>query len=189
MDPAPNLVLVGPMGAGKSSIGRQLAQRLGMEFVDLDGEIERRTGASVSTIFECEGEAGFRARERAALAEILEGTGRVVASGGGAVLDAGNRGLMRERGFVVYLHVSVPVQLERLARDRSRPLLAVDDREAVLQRLSDERGPLYREVAHLRFETGSDPASVACARLAGLLKAQWQRSQPAAAAARGAKSA
>src|SRR5699024_449061 len=104
MDPAPNLVLVGPMGAGKSSIGRRLARRLGMEFVDLDREIARRTGASVSMIFECEGEAGFRARERAALAETLEGAGLVVATGGGAVLDPDNRGLMRQRGFVVHLH-------------------------------------------------------------------------------------
>ena len=179
MDSARNLVLVGPMGAGKSSIGKQLARRLGLRFVDLDREIEQRTGASVGTIFECEGEAGFRARERAALADALQGSDQVVATGGGAVLDPGNRDLMRQRGYVVYLHVGIDDQLERLARDRSRPLLAGDDRERVLRRLAGERGPLYREVAHLRFDTGSEPAKAACARLAGLLEPHWRRTAPA----------
>lgn len=189
MDPAPNLVLVGPMGAGKSSIGRQLARRLALDFVDLDHEIERRTGAGIAMIFECEGEAGFRDRERAALADTLQATGQVVATGGGAVLDGRNRELMRRRGFVVHLQVGVQDQLRRLARDRSRPLLAGDDREAVLQRLADEREPLYREAAHLRFDTGSDPARAACTRLARLLEPQWQRPPPATRAPPRAKSA
>lgn len=179
MDSARNLVLVGPMGAGKSSIGRRVAERFGLRFVDLDEEIERRTGASVTTIFDCEGEAGFRAREHAALAACLELDGQLVATGGGAVLDPGNRDLMRQRGYVVYLHVGIDDQLERLARDRSRPLLAGDDRERVLRRLAGERGPLYREVAHLRFDTGSEPAKAACARLAGLLEPHWRRTAPA----------
>lgn len=184
MDPAPNLVLVGPMGAGKSSIGRRLARRLGLGFVDLDREIEERTGASVSTIFECEGEEGFRTRERAALADVLEGSGLVVATGGGAVLDAGNRDLMRARGFVVYLHVAVEEQLQRLARDRTRPLLAGGDREAVLRRLAEERGPLYRDASHLRFDAVSESSQAACARLARLLQEHWRA--PSEAAAQGA---
>lgn len=174
MQAAQNLVLVGPMGAGKSSIGRRVAERFGLRFVDLDEEIERRTGASVATIFDCEGEAGFRAREHAALAACLEQEGQLVATGGGAVLDARNRALMRERGFVVHLQVGVPAQLRRLARDRSRPLLATGDREPVLRRLAAEREPLYREVADLGFDTGQDAASGAAARLAGILEHHWR---------------
>src|SRR5690606_928392 len=126
MNPAPNLVLVGPMGAGKSSIGKRLASRFGLVFVDLDREIETRTGATIPTIFECEGEPGFRARESATLVDLLQREGLVIATGGGAVLDAGSRQRMRARGFVVYLQVSLARQVERLARDRSRPLIAGD---------------------------------------------------------------
>src|SRR5690606_17609278 len=114
MNPAPNLVLVGPMGAGKTSIGRRLAERFGLAFVDADHYVEERTGATIAAIFEHVGEAGFRERERAALAELLAGEGRLVATGGGAVLDADNRRLMRERGFVVYLQVGLEAQLRRL---------------------------------------------------------------------------
>ena len=183
MQAAQNLVLVGPMGAGKSSIGRRVAERFGLRFVDLDEEIERRTGASVATIFDCEGEAGFRTREHAALAACLEQEGQLVATGGGAVLDARNRALMRERGFVVHLQVGVPAQLRRLARDRSRPLLATGDREAVLQRLAGERGPLYREVADLEFDTGSTAAGAAAARLAHDLEQHWPRAAAASTTA------
>jgi shikimate kinase len=182
MDSAPNLVLVGPMGAGKTSIGRRLGERFGLAFVDADREIEARTGAAVATIFECEGEAGFRDRERAVLAGLLAGEGVVIATGGGAVLDPGTRRLLRERGFVVHLHVSVDQQLARLARDRSRPLLAGDDREAVLQRLAGERGPLYAETADLRFDTGSASAVEAADRLATLLGAHWMQVRGAAGA-------
>lgn len=174
MHAAPNLILVGPMGAGKSSIGRRLAARLGFGFVDLDEEIERRTGASITTIFDCEGEPGFRARERAALADWLARDGMVVATGGGAVLDEGNRALMRERGFVVHLQVSLPVQLQRLARDHSRPLLGCGDREGVLQRLAAVRDPLYRQVSHLGFDTGEDAPGAAAARLGRLLEGLWE---------------
>ena len=189
MNPASNLVLVGPMGAGKSSIGRYLARGFGLQFVDLDREIERRTGASVRMIFDCEGEAGFRVRERTALADVLAGSGRVLATGGGSVLDDRNRSLMRERGYVVYLMVSVAGQLQRLGRDRSRPLLAGADREEVLQRLAGERGALYREVADLEFDTGSAAAATAATRLAGLLEQHWQRGAGACGAPRGARTA
>ena len=173
--PAPNLVLVGPMGAGKTSIGRPLAARFDMAFADSDREVEAHTGVTVATIFECEGEAGFRARERAVLAALLAGEGRVVATGGGAVLDPATRSLLRARGFVVHLHAGLAEQRRRLARDRARPLLAGRDPGAVLQRLADERGPLYDAVADLRFDTDGLAPAEACARLGHLLEARWRR--------------
>lgn len=176
MNPATKLILVGPMGAGKSCIGRRLAAYFGLPFSDADREIEQRTGASVTTIFECEGEPGFRARERAALAEALGGhAGVLLATGGGAVLDAGNRRLLREGGFVVHLHVDVDQQLQRLARDHTRPLLARDDREQFLKDMAEIRAPLYAEVADLRFDTGQLTAAEATTRLAAVLERQWQR--------------
>ncbi|MCD9005073.1 shikimate kinase [Luteimonas sp. XNQY3] len=174
MQSAPNLVLVGPMGAGKSSIGRRLAARFGVAFVDLDHEIELRTGARIATIFECEGEAGFRARERATLIEILAGSGQVIATGGGAVLDPDNRAVLRSRGFVVHMHADVDAQLARLARDRTRPLLAGEDRAGVLQRLAIERAPLYADAAHLRFDTGPHACIEAAAQLGHLVAAHWR---------------
>lgn len=172
---APNLVLVGPMGSGKSCVGRRLAERFALTFVDTDREIEARTGADVATIFDCEGEAGFRARERAMLAELLAAADTVIATGGGAILDPGTRGLLRERGFVVHLHVGLARQLQRLARDRSRPLLAGDDREAVLRRLAEMREPLYAETADLRFDTDELTPAEAAVRLGHLLETQWRR--------------
>lgn len=175
MKTAPNLVLVGPMGAGKTSIGRRLADRFGLAFVDVDREIEARTGASVATIFAHEGEPGFRARERAVLAGLLAREGLLVATGGGAVLDPDNRRRMRGRGFVLHLHVGVERQLQRLARDRSRPLLAGDDREAVLRRLAGERAPLYEEVADLRVDTDALSPPQACALITRLLVRRWRQ--------------
>ena len=180
MNPAPNLVLVGPMGAGKTSIGRRLSECFRLTFVDADRDIELRTGAAVGTIFECEGEAGFRARERAALAELLAGNGQVISTGGGAVLDADNRRHMRERGFVVYLQVGVAGQLKRLARDRTRPLLQREDREEVLRQLSVARAPIYAEVADLCFDTNDLTSADAAAALARLLDGRWQRGAVAA---------
>lgn len=180
MNPAANLILVGPMGAGKSCIGRRLAERYGLRLADADREIEQRTGTSVSTIFECEGEAGFRARERAALAELLADEDVLLATGGGAVLDPDNRALMRRRGFIVHLHVTPEQQIERLARDKSRPLLARDDREAVLRDLAVVREPLYLEIADLTFDTGRMCAAEAAAALGRTLDACWQRRGAAA---------
>ena len=175
MNPAPHLVLIGPMGAGKSSLGRRLAQARGLDFVDLDREIEARAGTEIPTIFACEGEAGFRRRECEALADMLARAGCVIASGGGAVLDTRNRALMRQRGFVVSLQIDVDEQLARLANDRSRPLLAGADRAEVLARLAAERAPLYAEIADLQFSPAGMTPADAAERLTDLLDIHWQR--------------
>lgn len=175
MNPASNLVLVGPMGAGKTSIGRRLAEVFRLHFVDADRDIELRTGAAVGTIFECEGEGGFRARERSALRELLANDQQLISTGGGAVLDPDNRQRMRERGFVVYLQVSVEGQLQRLARDRARPLLQREDREQVLRDLAAVRAPLYAEVADVCFDTEGMASVDAAASLAKLLEGRWRR--------------
>ena len=180
MNPASNLILIGPMGAGKSCIGRRLAERYGLRLLDADREIEQRTGATVATIFECEGEPGFRARERSTLTELLADDDVLLATGGGAVLDADNRELLRTRGFVVHLQVSVEQQLERLARDRTRPLLQREDREQVLRGLAEARAALYAGVADLQFDTDHLTADVAAGRLADVLDARWQRQGEAA---------
>ena len=153
MKGATNVFLVGPRGAGKSTIGRHLARVLGQRFVDADREIEARTGASISLIFDLEGEAGFRRRESAVIAELAAGEGLVVATGGGAVLDPGNRAALRQRGTVVYLHAPLEVLIRRTRRDRDRPLLQTADPQASLERIVRDRDPLYREVADLVIET------------------------------------
>lgn len=158
-----HIVLIGPMGAGKSTTGRALAQALERAFVDLDSRIEHRAGRRIAEIFEHAGEAAFRALERTELCELLaRAEPCVLATGGGAVLDAGSRRLMRERGFVVHLQVDVGTQLERLADDRDRPLLARPDREAALHAMAAAREPLYFETAHLRIDTTqAEPAAIA----------------------------
>ncbi|MCW9058863.1 MAG: shikimate kinase AroK [Gammaproteobacteria bacterium] len=148
-----SLFLVGPMGAGKSTIGRQLAKSLSRTFLDSDKEVEDRTGVGIPLIFELEGEAGFRARERAVIDDLSQRTDIVLATGGGAVLDADNRHHLRSRGQVIYLRTSVDQQLARTARDRNRPLLQTDDPRARLEELMRTREPLYREVAHHVIDT------------------------------------
>ncbi|ODS62951.1 MAG: shikimate kinase [Arenimonas sp. SCN 70-307] len=179
MNPAPNLVLVGPMGAGKTSIGRQLARRLDLAFVDCDHLLEERTGVAVPVIFECEGEAGFRQREAALVAELMQGRGQLVATGGGAVLDEANRRALSARGFVVWLQASVPQQLERLARDRSRPLLAGSDKQARLEALAAQRGPIYAALADLAFDADGLSVAAATDRLHAQVQAHWQRVEAA----------
>ena len=157
MKGATNVFLVGPMGAGKSTIGRHLARVLGQRFVDADREIEARTGASISLIFDLEGEAGFRRRESAVIAELAASDGLVVATGGGAVLDPANRAALRQRGTVVYLHAPLEVLVRRTHRDRDRPLLQTEDPERVLSSLLAIRDPLYREIADIIIETDQRP--------------------------------
>jgi len=149
-----NIFLVGPMGAGKTTIGRQLAKALSMDFVDSDHEIELRTGANIPLIFDLEGEAGFRRREQAVIDELTRRSGIVLATGGGAVLDPENRAHLSQRGRVIYLHAVADQLVERTARDRNRPLLQTDDPRERLESLMEVRDPLYREVADLIIETG-----------------------------------
>jgi len=175
MNPAPNLILIGPMGAGKTCIGRRLAERFTLDFVDADQAIVDAAGASIPTIFEHSGEAGFRQHERQVLQAVLDGRNQLVSTGGGAVLDAGNRATIARRGFVVYLRVSVAAQLERLARDRTRPLLQRPDREQVLHEMAALRDPLYRELADLTLDTDLYTPADATAQLVLRLAAQWQR--------------
>jgi shikimate kinase len=179
MNPAPNLVLVGPMGAGKSSLGRRLAAKLGLEFVDADRVLEQRAGADIPLIFELEGETGFRAREEALLAELLEGSGRAIATGGGAVLSPATRGRLRARAFVVHIRVDVEQQLARLARDHTRPLLARGDRREILVAMAALRDPLYAEVADLVFESDGLAVDESARRLAQALREQWRREDAA----------
>ena len=144
-----NVILIGPMGSGKTTVGKVLAPRLGLEFVDLDQEIERRCGVDVSLIFDIEGEAGFRAREQAMLLELSTRDGMLLATGGGSILRDDNRATLRRTGLVVWLQTTVEQQLKRLARDQRRPLLQAPDRRQRLEHLAAERDPLYRECAHL----------------------------------------
>jgi shikimate kinase len=143
------------MGAGKTAIGRELARHLRLEFVDADQEIERRTGADVALIFEKEGEAGFRRREREVIAELTQRDGLVLATGGGAVLDPANREALKARGFVIYLKASVDAQAARTAQNRNRPLLETEDRQERLKQLFEVRAPLYESLAQLTVETDS----------------------------------
>jgi shikimate kinase len=143
------------MGAGKTAIGRELARQLKLEFVDADQEIERRTGADIALIFEKEGEAGFRKREREIIAELTQREGLVLATGGGAVLDPANREALKSRGLVIYLKASVDAQAARTAQNRNRPLLETEDRQARLQQLFEVRAPLYEDLAELTVETDS----------------------------------
>ncbi len=176
MNPAPNLFFIGPMGAGKTTIGRGVAELLGLPFHDLDHEIEAHCGVAIPLIFDIEGEAGFRQRESALLGELSAHADTVLATGGGAVLAPANRQLLRERGFVVYLETTVDEQLTRLARDRKRPLLAAPDRRERLLSLAAAREPLYREIADLVVPAGPRKSTAQVAqRLAAELGLCWQR--------------
>ena len=148
-----NIYLIGPMGTGKTAVGRHLARLLGMPFVDSDAEIERHAGVDIPYIFEREGEPGFRQRERDVIAELCRGEGIVLATGGGAVLAAENRRLLHESGTVVYLETSLAQQLQRVGKGRGRPLLHDVDLPQRLAELKQQRDPLYREVADITLPT------------------------------------
>lgn len=137
------------MGAGKSTIGRQVAIQLGLEFDDSDQEIQRRTGVDIPTIFDFEGEDGFRKRERVVIDELTQRDGLVLATGGGAILDATNRNHLSSRGYVIYLYCSPEQQYERTMRDRNRPLLQTENPLGKLEALLEERDSLYRSTADL----------------------------------------
>jgi len=165
------------MGAGKTTIGRRVADALGLPFFDLDHVIEERNGATVALIFELEGEIGFRKRESDALKELSAHHGIVLATGGGAVLDADNRNLLTQHGFVVWLRASVDQQLARLARDRKRPLLAAPDRRERLEQLAIVRNPLYAGIADLALQPDSECVPQAARELVLELEQHWQRDE------------
>ena len=164
-----NVFLIGLMGSGKTTIGQMLAKRLGLPFVDSDHELERRTGVSVSTIFEIEGEAAFRAREAAMIDELTRRDGLVLGTGGGAVLYADSRRVLRSRGTTFYLHSSPETSFERVRRNRDRPLLMVTDPLAILRQLYEYRHPLYRETAHHVVESYRDRPSAVVAEIVACL--------------------
>jgi shikimate kinase len=157
-----NIFLIGPMGAGKSTIGRHLAELLGKDFRDSDQEIEKRTGAGIPLIFEIEGEAGFRNRESSVLNDLTRQSNLVLATGGGIILSPDNRKTLHERGIVVYLHAPLETLLARTRRDRHRPLLQTADRRRTLEDILKAREPIYREAADIVIETSHrSPMSVA----------------------------
>lgn len=169
-----NIFLVGMMGAGKTSVGKLLARRLGKTFHDCDHEIERATGVKVAVIFEIEGENGFRSREAKTLAELVRHTDIVLATGGGAVLSADNRKLLAGNGMVVYLRAAPAELWSRTRHDKNRPLLKTADPRARLEQIYAERDPLYREVADIVVDTGSQSVG----NLAHRLEQQLLEHQP-----------
>lgn len=164
-----NIFLVGPMGAGKSTIGRHLAQMLHLEFFDSDTEIEKRTGADVAWVFDVEGEEGFRKREEEAIDDLSQLQGIVLATGGGSVKNRDNRNRLSARGIVVYLETTVDKQLARTQRDKRRPLLQVDDPRDVLENLADERNALYEEIADYTVKTDEQSAKIVANQIIKLL--------------------
>ena len=150
---AQNVFVIGPIGAGKSTIGRQLAISLKMDFFDSDREIEKRCGVDIDWIFDLEGEEGFRQREQNIINELANRQGIVLATGGGAVVSCENRTALSSRGKVVYLKTSIEKQLQRTAKDKRRPLFQAKDKELKLIAMMKEREPLYREIADITVET------------------------------------
>lgn len=168
----PSLFLVGPMGAGKSTVGRLLAERLGFEFYDTDHEIEARTGATIPMIFDIEGESGFRKREAQIIDELTQLPRIVLATGGGAVLKPENRKHLRSRGFVIYLQSDVDNLFNRVRHDTRRPLLQNEDPKGTLAAILKEREPLYLEVADLVVRTEEVPPGQVVRKILNELKEQ-----------------
>ncbi len=150
----PSIFLVGPMGAGKTTIGRLLARKLGREFIDIDHYIEEQAGVDIPWIFNKEGEQGFRDRESKAVSELTQLQGLVLATGGGVVMREVNRHLLAQRGLVIYLNADVSVQLQRTAKSKNRPLLKTENPRQVLQDLYDIRNPLYQQIADIEVVSG-----------------------------------
>jgi shikimate kinase len=169
---AQNIIFVGPMGAGKTTIGKQLARQLGRHFYDSDRVIEERTGANIPLIFELEGEAGFRRREKAIIAELTEMDNIVLATGGGAILDPDNRDQITRQGFVIYLNAPLKQLVNRTSKDKNRPLLQTEDPRKKLEEILAVRDPLYREVADEIIETDGSPVRNVVKKLVALVTEQ-----------------
>ena len=152
---AENIFLIGLMGAGKSTIGKQLARELGKDFRDSDSEIEKRTGVSIDVIFDIEGEQGFRRRETAMLKDLVENRGIVLATGGGAVLAAENQQLLKDNGLIIYLRATAEHLAGRVRLDRRRPLLQSGDKLAKIRELLTQREPIYQQLADIVIETNN----------------------------------
>ena len=148
-----NIILIGPMGSGKTSTGRMLAKEMGYAFADTDEEVTKRTGVSIAYIFDVEGEEGFRKRECLALKECLNDNNMILSTGGGIVLSKENRDLLQDRGTVVYLQTSIRFQVKRIASTNNRPLLQNKDPEETLEKLMLTRAPLYEEIADITIMT------------------------------------
>jgi len=176
MEYAGNLFLVGMMGAGKTTIGRLLGRRLKRPFCDSDHEIERRCGVRVPVIFDIEGEPGFRAREAQVISDLAACEGIVLATGGGAVLNAETRRRLAARGTVIYLHARPADLYGRVRHDRNRPLLATADPLKRIEDLYAQRDPLYREIADLVVDTGEQSAQTLARRLLARLEENWKLS-------------
>ena len=165
-----NIFLVGPMGAGKSTIGRHLAQQLHMEFFDSDTVIEDRTGADISWVFDVEGEEGFRVREEKVIDDLTQQQGIVLATGGGSVKSKESRNRLSARGIVVYLETTIERQLARTQRDKKRPLLQTDTPREVLEELAQDRNPLYEEIADYVVRTDDQSAKVVANQIIKMLE-------------------
>ena len=148
-----NIILIGPMGSGKSTIGSIIAKRLNREFKDSDHYIEERTGVDIARIFDVEGEQGFRDRETNALSDLLKSSNRVIATGGGSILRQENQKMLKRDGYIIFLDTSVNQQMQRLARDKKRPLLQTENPRQKLESLFEERRPIYLKLADLSIET------------------------------------
>ncbi len=167
-----NIFLIGLMGSGKTTIGQLLAKRLSRPFFDSDHELEARTGVSVATIFEIEGEPAFRTREAQIIDELTHQQPIILGTGGGAILNAGTREVLHARGTVIYLHSTPETSYERVRRNRDRPLLMVTDPLARLRYLYEARHPLYRETAHFVVESYRDKPSAVVAEIVQLMHMQ-----------------
>ncbi|HQQ62889.1 MAG TPA: shikimate kinase AroK [Pseudomonadales bacterium] len=166
-----NVYLVGPMGVGKTTIGKLLADELKLSFIDTDREIERRTGADIPWIFDVEGEQGFRLRESRVLADLSESGGQILATGGGIVLDHANREIIKKTGCCVYLTADVSQLVSRVGKDKKRPLLQQDNPRSVLERVLKTRDPLYREVATWVVQTDTRPPRQVAGEIVRLIRA------------------
>lgn len=170
-----NIFLVGPMGAGKSSVGKYLAKLLQMDFYDSDEEIEKSTGVDLGWIFDVEGEEGFRRREANVIANLAKRTHIILATGGGTVVVPENQKILAERGFVIYLEVSLENQEPRVVNDIRRPLLRVENRFEVMERLQEEREPIYQKLADFRVQTDNRSVRAVADDIVAWLKKETKR--------------